>query len=57
MGLSGNGQLSHEYQHSIEINVFNSSMLFQLGIGLFFLVLAEVFANGKDLKEEIDLTV
>lgn len=35
----------------------SGSPVFILGLGLFFIVLAEVFANAKKLKEENDLTV
>lgn len=34
-----------------------SSPLFMLGLGLFFIVLSEVFANAKNLKKENDLTI
>lgn len=35
----------------------SGSPLFTLGLGLFFIMLAEVFGNAKRLKEENDLTV
>ena len=40
-----------------EIGFSFSSFLYRLSMGLFFLVLAEVFKMGKQLKEENDLTV
>jgi hypothetical protein len=33
------------------------SFLFSASLGLFFMVLSEVFANAKDIKEENDLTI
>ncbi|MEL1244708.1 DUF2975 domain-containing protein [Flavobacterium sp. DGU11] len=36
---------------------FNSDTLFVLILGLFFMVLSEVFQMAKDIKEENDLTV
>lgn len=46
-------------QNSIELDIafgFNSS-LFIIGLGLFFLVLSDVFLMAKNIKEENDLTV
>lgn len=36
---------------------FFDSFLFTASLGLFFMVLSEVFANAKNMKEENDLTI
>lgn len=44
-----------KFEMGVEISL--ESPLFIFGLGLFFLVLAEVFTNARQLKEENDLTV
>lgn len=44
----------------IEVGIqggFFDSFLFTASLGLFFMVLSEVFANAKSIKEENDLTI
>ncbi|MFP9097636.1 DUF2975 domain-containing protein [Flavobacterium sp. RHBU_24] len=45
-----------DFEMGIDFSGFGSTF-FSLSIGLFFIVLSEVFANAKQLKEENDLTV
>ena len=43
--------------HEIKFNIGWNNTLFTIGLGLFFMVLSEVFQMGKNLKEENELTV
>ena len=46
--------------NKIEVGIeggFFDSFLFTASLGLFFMVLSEVFANAKSMKEENDLTI
>jgi len=45
-----------DFEMDLNFSGFGSTF-FSLSIGLFFIVLSEVFANAKQLKEENDLTV
>lgn len=48
------------FNQHIELDLtsyFSDSMLFNVAIGLFFMILSEVFKIAKNLKEENDLTV
>lgn len=52
--------LSLFFKQHIELNLtsyFSDSMLFNIAIGLFFMILSEVFKIAKNLKEENELTV
>lgn len=46
-----------EARFEIGVDLSFESVFFALIVGLFFIVLSEVFANAKQLKEENDLTV
>lgn len=46
------------FSENIEINInYSDSILFNVAIGLFFMILSEVFKIAKNLKEENELTV
>lgn len=44
-------------QHEIKIEIGSNPFLYLISLGLFFMVLSEVFKMGKQLKEENDLTI
>ncbi|AXG73804.1 DUF2975 domain-containing protein [Flavobacterium arcticum] len=43
--------------HEIKFNIGWNNTLFTIGLGLFFIVLSEVFQMGKNLKEENEQTI
>lgn len=56
MDFLGKLYIENKVEFGIEGGFFDS-FLFTASLGLFFMVLSEVFANAKNIKEENDLTI
>lgn len=56
MDFLGKLYIESRVEFGIEGGFFDS-FLFTASLGLFFMVLSEVFANAKNIKEENDLTI